>query len=324
MSTASFVPETGGVSGDDVKRVLERPGRGRLIADTIRRFIAADCTSHARALAYSGVLVFLPALIALIGLTGLLGAPSMRSVVEQAITGLAPGRSGQVLNEALRQGTHAAGGGALIAGAITAVVAGTVAMAQVERGANRLYGIEVDRPVVRRYSRAFLIQITAGSLLFVAVMLVAAGAGVADAIGGTGRTVALVARWPLAILLVAVALAIVMKLVPYRSQPRFSWLFTATALAVVLWIASSILLGLYFRLDGAISETYGPLLGVIGLLLWSFLTALSIYAGFAFAAQLEAVRAGRPGPTTDRTQPSERAERPVPKDPERPLQPAGR
>jgi YihY family inner membrane protein len=312
MSTASFVPETGGVSGDDVKQVLERPGRARLAADAVRRFIAADCTTHARALAYSGVLVFLPALIALIGLTVLLGLPSMRAVVEQAISGLAPGRSGEVLNEALRQGTHAAGSGALVAGVLAAVVAGAVAMAQVERGANRLYGIEVDRPFVRRYTRALLIQVTAGSLLFVGVMLVAAGAGIADAIGGTGGTVALVIRWPLAILFVTVALAIVMKLVPYRSQPRFSWLFAATAISVVLWIASSILLGLYFRLDGAISETYGPLLGVIGLLVWSFLTALSIFAGFAFAAQMEAVRSGRPGPTRDR-QPSERAARPTEK-----------
>ena len=43
-------------------------------------------------------------------------------------------------------------------------------------------------------------------------------------------------------------------------------------------------------------ETYGPLAGVIGLLLWTLLTALALFLGLAVAAQLEAVRAGRPAP----------------------------
>ena len=44
-----------------------------------------------------------------------------------------------------------------------------------------------------------------------------------------------------------------------------------------------------------------PLLGVIGLLLWSYLTALAIYPGIAFAAQLEAIRAEVPGPRASTT-----------------------
>jgi hypothetical protein len=34
------------------------------------------------------------------------------------------------------------------------------------------------------------------------------------------------------------------------------------------------------------------------MLLWTFATSVAIYLGIAFAAQLEAVRAGRPGPIT--------------------------
>jgi uncharacterized BrkB/YihY/UPF0761 family membrane protein len=38
--------------------------------------------------------------------------------------------------------------------------------------------------------------------------------------------------------------------------------------------------------------------GVIALLTWAYATAVSLFFGMAFAAQLEAVRAGVPGPRT--------------------------
>jgi hypothetical protein len=37
---------------------------------------------------------------------------------------------------------------------------------------------------------------------------------------------------------------------------------------------------------------------MIGILAWALLTSLAAYLGLAFAAQLEAVRAGVPGPAT--------------------------
>src|SRR5438094_257944 len=43
MSTASPVPETWELTGDDAWRTLERTGRFRLVADDFRRFRAAAC-----------------------------------------------------------------------------------------------------------------------------------------------------------------------------------------------------------------------------------------------------------------------------------------
>ena len=44
---------------------------------------------------------------------------------------------------------------------------------------------------------------------------------------------------------------------------------------------------------------YGPLTGVIALLLWAQLTSIAIFLGLALAAQLEAVRAGVPSGAAD-------------------------
>ena len=60
------------------------------------------------------------------------------------------------------------------------------------------------------------------------------------------------------------------------------------------------LLALYINATDSFGATYGPLAGTIGVLLWSFLTSIALFLGLALAAQLEAVRAGAPGPRADR------------------------
>jgi uncharacterized BrkB/YihY/UPF0761 family membrane protein len=41
-----------------------------------------------------------------------------------------------------------------------------------------------------------------------------------------------------------------------------------------------------------LGSTYGPLTGIIALLIWAQLTSIALFLGIAFCAQLEAVRAG--------------------------------
>ena len=51
-------------------------------------------------------------------------------------------------------------------------------------------------------------------------------------------------------------------------------------------------LTVYVEATRNFGATYGPIAGTIGLLLWAFLSAIALFLGLAFAAQLEAVRAG--------------------------------
>jgi uncharacterized BrkB/YihY/UPF0761 family membrane protein len=70
-------------------------------------------------------------------------------------------------------------------------------------------------------------------------------------------------------------------------------------MSVLLWFIFTGLLALYLDVSsGTFGRTYGPLTGVIAVLIWTFLTSLAIFLGLAFAAQLEAVRAGVPAPKT--------------------------
>jgi uncharacterized BrkB/YihY/UPF0761 family membrane protein len=63
-----------------------------------------------------------------------------------------------------------------------------------------------------------------------------------------------------------------------------------------LWALVTVILGFVFSISTSFGRTYGPLAGVIALLLWSLLSAIALLLGGAVAAQLEAVRAGRAAP----------------------------
>jgi uncharacterized BrkB/YihY/UPF0761 family membrane protein len=67
---------------------------------------------------------------------------------------------------------------------------------------------------------------------------------------------------------------------------------------VLAWVLCTVGLGLFFALSKTFGETYGPLAGLIALLLWALLSSVSILLGGAVTAQLEAVRAGA-GPPRD-------------------------
>ena len=63
-------------------------------------------------------------------------------------------------------------------------------------------------------------------------------------------------------------------------------------MSLLLWLVFTGLLALYVAKSSSFGQVYGPLTGVIALLVWANLTAAALFLGVAFAAQLEAVRAG--------------------------------
>jgi uncharacterized BrkB/YihY/UPF0761 family membrane protein len=61
-------------------------------------------------------------------------------------------------------------------------------------------------------------------------------------------------------------------------------------------LVATIGLGAFFSLSTSFGQTYGPLAGLVALLLWALLAAIALMFGGATAAQLEAVRAGAARP----------------------------
>ncbi|WP_338703297.1 YihY/virulence factor BrkB family protein [Streptomyces sp. Q6] len=308
MGTVVHVPQTRDMigeelSGDEAFAALRRYGGVRLLLDSFSRFRYADGFTNARALAFQMVLGLVPFTVVLVGLATSVHTEPVGRVIELTLGGIVPGASADVVEKAL-DGTrrtadsNVASTVALWLGLVFAVLNLASAMGQVERGANRIYGIERDRPGPAKYGRAVVLSFTAGLPMVLGFLVMVAGSAVGDAVarstgddhGGIGWWGAL--QIPAGLLLAWIASAVILRRAPRRIQPGYTWLAFGSAVHLALWVAATWLLALYVGKSGAFGSIYGPLTAFIALLLWANLTAVALFLGIAFAAQLEAARAG--------------------------------
>jgi uncharacterized BrkB/YihY/UPF0761 family membrane protein len=93
----------------------------------------------------------------------------------------------------------------------------------------------------------------------------------------------------------------------------------AATIAVAAWLVVTAGLSIFFARSTSFGQTYGPLAGMVALLLWSLFSAIAVLFGGAVGAQLEAVRAGNHKP-----QDTEKVEHSEPDaGPDAKLEPAG-
>jgi YihY family inner membrane protein len=297
MSTAGRVPETWELTGDDARETLMHTGRRRLMRDAFLRLRYADGFSHARSMAFVTSLVLVQGLIAIVGFAAVLGDASIARSIVRAIRNAAPGPASRVLTDAVTQAYRTGADSRwlpLVLGTVGALITGATLLGQVERALNRIYGVEQDRPAPQKYALAIMLTVTAGFCAAGAFVLFAFGRDIGHVLGSDARVVWDILRWPLGLAFILAATALLFRWSPRRRQPAWSWLAFGAGLSVILWSAVTLLLGLMFRVSTTFGETYGPLAGIVALQIWTLLSAIAILYGAAAAAQLEAVRAGRP------------------------------
>ncbi len=313
MTTARLVPVTIEMDGDeldmeDAWHLVRRAGVRRVLVGAFVRFRYGDGFTNSRALALQTCLALLPFLLALTGLATDLDAERPSRVVAATIEHVSPGQGG---TDALAKAVDSGHGGshtgelALVLGLAFSLVSMTTAMAQVERGSNRIYGIRRDRPGLQKYGRSAVLTAVLAGPVGVGFLMLVAGGPFGQAMhkwygwSPTMVTAWQVARWPVAVVMLVFAIAVLLDHAPRRRQPALSWLALGAAIAVVLTLAATGGLAAYVKISSSFGSTYGPLAGIVALLMWSLLCSISFFYGVAVCAQLEALRAGQDSPAVD-------------------------
>lgn len=308
MSSATHVPETRTVGDEldikDARAAFRRVGTWQLVRDSYVRFRYGDGLSSSRALAFQLCLAIVPLVIFLEGLASVLLHGQARRVLTLTLVHLTPsagdshGSVQQVIAHAEKTAHGSGGIVALVFGLATAIVSLSTGFAQIQRGANRIYGIQRDRRTLHRYSHATALALTVGLLAGLSFTLMVAGGPFGDAMHATGLWSAgnvqvwTLLRWPAGVVLAVLSITMIFDHAPRRIQPARSWLGLGAAVTVVLWLIFTLLLALYVTKSGTFGSVYGSLTWVIALLFWALLTSIAVFLGLALAAQLEAVRAG--------------------------------
>lgn len=266
-----------------------------VVRKTAREFSKDQCTDLAAALTYYAVLSIFPALVVIVSLLGVFGQGERTTdAVLQIVGDLAPGSTVDTLRAPIEQLVESSSAGfALIAGIVGALWSASGYIGAFGRAMNRIYEIDEGRPVWKL--RPLQLVLTLGALVAAAAaaLMLAVSGPVATAIGdiiGAGEvalTVWDIARWPLILALMILAVATLYYATPNVQQPKFRWISVGAGVAIVTWVIASVLFGIYVANFGSYNKTYGALAGVIVFLLWLSITNLALLFGAEVDAELE-------------------------------------
>lgn len=291
---AESAPRSRDPRGRDADRPQEIPSRGwRDIVARVRHEVKEDdVTLLSAGVAFYGLLSLVPGLIALISLYGLVADPdTVRTQVEDALSA-APSEVRTMVGEQLssiaggRSGTAVT---ALVIGVLLALWSASSAVGNVIAALNVAYEEEEGRGWVRR--KLLSLGLTLGAILFlvVAFALISFLPSVLSSleVGAVGRWVIGAVRWVLLFGGVLVGLSVLYRYGPDRDEPRWRWVSVGSVLAAALWLVGSALFSVYASRFGSYNETYGSLSAVIVVMLWLWITALSVILGAEVNSEIE-------------------------------------
>jgi membrane protein len=247
------------------------------------RMRAHNLTLVSAGVAFYAFLAFIPTLIAVVSVYGLVARPEdvarqvdkfasalpqeverfiefqLRSIVEANSTRVSVAL---VVSIAFALWSASGGLGALITGL-------HVAQEQEER-----------KSFVVRRGKAVMMTVAAVILIGIVVFLVAVLPGIASDLGEAGRLGLSIVRWPILLVVMIFGVGALYRLsVPNARRGRFGVITPGALTGALLWVLVSALFGVYTANFSRYSETYGSLATIIVVLLWLYLSSLAILIG---------------------------------------------
>ncbi len=279
--TRDAIPaQKSGEPGPDSPLDLEPTDWKATLKRTLKEIKEDRVTLAAAGMAYYFFLALVPALIAFIGVMGLLKIDT--SDMTQSIQNNLPGTSGQVLSDPLRRAERSSKNASLVAAVVGIAVAlwsASSGMGGLQAGLNIAYDVPQERKFVKKRLVALALIVATGLLGGVPSPFFKFGNGLIFDILG----------WFLTIVAVAVLFSIYYYLGPNRESPTWQWVSLGGVVGMILWIVVSVGFGLYVNQLGeeSYSKTYGSLAGVVILILYLFLTSLAVLVGGELNAEVE-------------------------------------
>lgn len=313
--------DSGTAASDSRDRAAREPGRGRHAStpseipargwkDILFRIygnIGEDRVMLVAAgVAFYALLALFPAIAALVALYGLFADPSDIANQVNSLSGVLPSGALDVLHDQLNrvasQGSSKLGT-AFLVGLVVSLWSANAGMKSIFDALNLVYDEEEERGFIKL--NLISLGFTVAAIVFV---LLAIGAIVAlPAVLSSGATALIgkIARWPILLIIIAVALAFVYRYGPSRSTPQWRWITWGSAFAAIGWVVVSILFSLYTANFADYNKTYGSLGAIIGFMVWIWLSTTVMLMGAEIDAEMEhqTVRdttIGRPKPLGQR------------------------
>lgn len=274
--------------------------RGRMpwryvLGRTLREYGRDGCSDLAAGLTYFSILSALPALLALVSVLGLLGAgrSGSRKLLEVVDT-VAPEQVQPALSGLLSQLTSSTAAGiGLAIGIIGAIWSASGYVGAFTRAINRIYGVREGRTTIVLRSGQVAITVVVLSLAVIVVLSLVLSGPFARTIGGAlgvGDAVLTtweIVKWPVIVLAVVVAVAVLFFAAPNLRRLRVRYVAAGAAVAVIVMVAGSLIFGFYVSNFASYNRVYGAVGGLLVALLWVWLANLALVVGAELGSELE-------------------------------------
>jgi membrane protein len=254
-----------------------------------------DVSSHAAQLAYYFILALFPMMIFLLTLIGFLadGDPQFQQQLFVYLARALPPSAYELIGKTIQEVTQAAGGLKMTFGVVFTLWSATGGITAVMTSLNAAYDVEERRPIWKRYSIALGLTVAISMLIIGALALVLFGGKMAEylaahvGLGGTFLMGWKILQWPAAFAIMAFAFALMYYWAPDVKEQKWYWITPGSLIGVLIWLVSSAGVRLYLHFFNSYSKTYGSLGGVMILMLWLYVTGISILLGGEINAEIE-------------------------------------
>ena len=271
----------------------------------IQDFSADSMTTYAAALAYRIVFSLFPFLLFLVALLAFLQVPQLFEWMREQAALLVPDEAMAQVNNVIEE-LQTPRGGLVSVGIVLALWSASVGVMSLIEALNVAYDVPERRPTWRLYLLSLLYTIGLAILMVAAAALMVLGPQAASwAASRLGLDEAFVVvwnwlRWPLAVLLLMLAVSVVYYVGPNIRQ-RFRFITPGAILSVVVWIVASVAFGFYVQNFADYSATYGSIGAVVVLMFYFYLSAAVLLFGAEINAVIRNHREGHPDqPLADR------------------------
>src|ERR671933_836555 len=266
----------------DLKSLL----RVRAIKAAVTEFQRDDALGLAAQLAFYLILALFPFLLVLVSLMGTFSSPALASNVLEYFREVTPPQVYQIIDSYLSDtisGNNPAPG-LFSVGLVITLWSASGAFAALINALNKAYDVEETRPFWKVRGIALLMTLGLSVLILMGVSLLVAGPGIGSVIAGFfGLSSAFeliwnIVRWPAALFFMVFTVALLYYFAPDANQP-FRWITPGGFIGVILWVLASLVFRFYVSNFGSYDETYGSIGAVIVLLLYLYISSLTILFG---------------------------------------------
>src|ERR671917_70820 len=295
---------------EELRAVARRPAKGPLknffgdlrdlvrfgtLKATVQEFIRDDALGLAAQLAYYLILALFPFILFLVAVLDAFGSSSPQFVNElfDYLRRVMPAQVFDLIEtyteRTLRNEDTAPG--LLSVGILGTVWAASGAFSALMNALNRAYDVQETRPFWKVRGIAIIMTLGLSVLVLIGVLLLVVGEPIGRAIAGFFGLDDLfllvwdIARWPVALFFMVFTVALLYYFAPDVDQP-FRWITPGGLIGVLLWVLASVAFNFYVSNFGSYNKTYGSIGAVIVLLLYLYISSLTILFGATLNATL--------------------------------------